>query len=118
MADRKTHCNDCVEALGEDFDRVHAWLDGLVPEHGIPRHRIFRHNMEGLEEIRKMWGDKAVEAGRLHIMRDFGLPEILDDPYRDIPRNIYHAAVLLAVWLQENDMIRANPLYEGKEVEE
>ena len=118
MASRKVHCADCTRKLGEAFDKVHAWLDGLVPKYGIPRHRIFRHNMLGIEEVRRIWGDKAAEAARIHIVRDFGLPNIPGEPYRDIPKDEKHASILLAVWLHEMGMIKSNPLYEGKEVEE
>ena len=27
MADLKTHCEDCLEELGEEFREVHEWLD-------------------------------------------------------------------------------------------
>ena len=118
MASRKVHCGDCIKKLGRPFNEVHAWLDGLVPKYGIPRHRIFRHNMEGIEQIKEMWGDTAAEAARIHILRDFNLPDIPGEPYRDIPKDRWQASLLLAVWLQEMEMRRANPLYEGKEVEE
>jgi len=39
----------------------------------------------GFEEIRKMWGDKASEAGLLHLVRDtFGS---IDDKYFSLWKN-------------------------------
>jgi len=74
MARREIHEKDCMELLGEPFTEVHRWLDEFAKEYPIEkfeeRHRFFRHNKEGVEEVRKMWGDKAAEAARLHIARD------------------------------------------------
>ena len=73
---RKAHCEDCIKALGEPFEQVHKWMDGLFDYRTKQlRHRIFRHNRKGIEEVRKMWGDKAAEAARRHIIVDFGLPD-------------------------------------------
>jgi hypothetical protein len=71
MASHKEHCADCVRELGEPFEEVHAWLDALQPEYG-PMHRPFRHNVEGVERVRRMWGDRAAEAARIHILKDCG----------------------------------------------
>jgi hypothetical protein len=40
-------------------------------------HRSFRHNVNGVEEVRKKWGDEAAKAAEIHIKRDFpGLDRI------------------------------------------
>lgn len=75
MASREEHSKDCVKALGEPFFEVHDWLDELWPTVG-PCHRFIRHHEGGVEEVRKMWGDKAAEAAKIHIRKDFcgGIP--------------------------------------------
>ena len=74
MASRKVHCEDCVRELGEPFDYVHAWLDGTACVNGKLNvyHRRARHHKEGVEEVRKKWGDRAAEAAIIHIKRDEG----------------------------------------------
>jgi hypothetical protein len=70
MASREEHCRDCVAALGEDFGKVHDWLDEFFSSLG-PHHRYLRHHTGGVEEVRLMWGDKAAEAAILHIKKDY-----------------------------------------------
>ena len=78
MASRKEHCKECKEKLGKPFNEVHKWLDGCatVILEGIAyldiNHRRHRHHKEGLEEIRKIFGEDAYIAGKLHILSDFG----------------------------------------------
>jgi hypothetical protein len=73
MASYKEHCAECVQKLGEPFYVVHRWLDEFFVKMGCHvRHRDIRHHEKGIEEARKMWGDKAAEAARLHIATDFG----------------------------------------------
>ena len=75
MASRKEHCEDCEKYLGKPFKEVHAWLDGLAsPKKGYINinHRRYRHHLEALEEVRKLFGDEAVEAAKRHIVMDFG----------------------------------------------
>ena len=59
--------------MGSDFEQVHVWLDetarGYFPWCG---HRQIRHHDEGVEQIRRMWGDEAARAAELHIISDFG----------------------------------------------
>jgi DNA-binding GntR family transcriptional regulator len=72
MAHFKEHCRECKEKLGEEFPQVHKWLDEFFPRLGFDvRHRDVRHHEDGIEEVRKMWGDEAAEAARLHIANDF-----------------------------------------------
>jgi hypothetical protein len=74
MASRKEHCKETLEKLGQEWDEVHAWLDGLACVSGQLNinHRRWRHHDEGIEVIREMYGDVAAEAAKIHIIRDFG----------------------------------------------
>jgi len=68
------HCNECNKLMGKDYREVHAWLDEFFMTKG-PFHRKIRHHIEGIEEVRKIWGDDAAKAAELHIKSDmFGLP--------------------------------------------
>ncbi|HZM05951.1 MAG TPA: hypothetical protein VFC44_23360 [Candidatus Saccharimonadales bacterium] len=71
MPSFQEHCAETVVALGEPFEQVHLWLDEFAgkPPHGM-RHRKLRHHRAGVEEVRKLWGDQAAEAARLHIIAD------------------------------------------------
>ncbi len=71
MASLKEHCEDCSRELGEDFKHVHEWLDALFKVLG-PKHRSARHHTGGVEEVRKMWGDRAARAAEIHICKDYG----------------------------------------------
>lgn len=72
MASYKDHCAECKEKLGNDFAVVHRWLDEFFAKMGChERHRDIRHHEKGIEEVRKLWGDQAAEAARLHIATDF-----------------------------------------------
>ena len=73
MAHWKEHCQDCKDAgLSSEWDVVHHWLDEYAkiyrPWQG---HRIHRHHAEGVEEVRKKWGDEAALAAEIHIRKDF-----------------------------------------------
>jgi len=69
MASFKEHCADCKKELGDEFPKVHEWLDELWTLCG-PDHRDVRHNNLGVEKIRQKWGDKAAKAAEIHIMKD------------------------------------------------
>ena len=72
------HCYDCRTLLGKDWKEVHEWLDALFAEYG-PAHRRYRHHTEGIEEVRKMWGDEAALAAKVHIIVDcWGIPSKAD----------------------------------------
>jgi DNA-binding GntR family transcriptional regulator len=71
MASFDDHCRDCLKALGEPFEEVNRWLDAFFPVYGFD-HRPERHHEEGIEEVRALWGDRAAEAARIHIQRDYG----------------------------------------------
>lgn len=57
--------------MGNEYKEVHIWLDELFGKYGFS-HRQYRHNKEGVEEIRKMFGNKAAKAAELHIIADIG----------------------------------------------
>jgi len=69
MPSFEKHCQDCKEQLGEDFSEVHIWLDEFFASLG-PAHRDKRHHAGGVLEIREKWGDRAAEAGEIHIKAD------------------------------------------------
>jgi len=71
MASLDEHCADCRRELGEDFKHVHEWLDALFSALG-PKHRSARHHSGGVEQVRKLWGDRAALAAEIHIRKDCG----------------------------------------------
>lgn len=69
------HCEECKKKLGQPFAYVHSWLDKFMHDESLSlyertKHRKFRHNREGVETIRKMYGDEAAQAAELHIVSD------------------------------------------------
>jgi hypothetical protein len=78
----EVHCEDCVRELGEPFEEVHQWLDELFQYCGAD-HRDIRHNVLGVEKVRKMWGDRAAQAAEIHIMADEnGKIPVIDDNFK------------------------------------
>ena len=71
MANLEEHCRDCIKELGKDFKEVHLWLDELFKILG-PKHRSSRHHKDGVEQVRKKWGDIAAKAAEIHIIKDCG----------------------------------------------
>ncbi len=69
MADLLTHKLDCISRLNHPFSRVHVWLDHYAT-FGVYEHRAKRHHQEGIEEVRRRFGEEAGRAAWLHIMRD------------------------------------------------
>lgn len=65
------HCAESVRLFGKPYGQVHEWLDAFAGsrEFGM-RHRRKRHHLNGIEEVRGLWGDEAAEAARLHIVSD------------------------------------------------
>ena len=67
----KDHCHKCTAELGEPFSEVHLWLDKFFGKEPYgTRHRYLRHHREGIEQVRKMWGDKSAIAAEIHIRQD------------------------------------------------
>lgn len=65
------HCADTIAVFGKPYEEVHLWLDEFAgkPPYGM-RHRKLRHHRAGIELVRKLWGDEAAEAARLHVIAD------------------------------------------------
>jgi DNA-binding GntR family transcriptional regulator len=79
--DYKSHCLECKQKLGKDWAVVHRWLDEFACN-GLNWHRGLRHHLDGVEEVRRMWGDQAAEAARLHIEADFGVVPSREEVHR------------------------------------
>jgi hypothetical protein len=84
---RAEHVAASIKAFGEGFEEVHKWLDGCAVVDGKLNlnHRRWRHHDEGVEEVRKMWGDKAAKAAELHIMQDEGRIPTRQQAEKDYP---------------------------------
>ncbi len=72
MASITEHCADCRRELGEDFRHVHEWMDAFYKTLGR-KHRSVRHHSGGVEQVRKLWGDRAAQAAEIHILKDCGV---------------------------------------------
>ena len=74
MARFNEHIKDCENILGHGYNKVHRWLDNYADVFPIKiyggYHRTFRHNKWGLHQIKNNWGEKAMEAGKIHLVRD------------------------------------------------
>lgn len=74
----EVHCARTIDKLGEPFEQVHLWIDELAYVAGTgwegvkfdPEHRQYRHHLEGIELVRKRWGEKAAQAAILHVLDD------------------------------------------------
>jgi len=73
------HCKECLEKLGNEWGKVHKWLDAMASEYGLEYHRKVRHHKQGIEKVREMWGDEAAKAAELHIASDYGGSFIPDE---------------------------------------
>ena len=74
MATTLEHMESCRKKFGKPFEEVHRYLDQW---HGMfgGRHRFMLHHKEGVEDVRKTWGDEAAAAAEDHIMLDCnGIP--------------------------------------------
>ena len=94
MSSLKEHCEDCVKAIGEPFEEVHIWLDAFFNKSGSFAHRDERHHMAGVEEVRKMWGDKAAEAAKIHIMKDWGFSTEGEIPKHNVDAMFFRTVTL------------------------
>lgn len=73
----KEHCKQCEQVLGKQWGVVHRWLDEYArTSYPSKAHRAIRHHKEGVEEVKKMWGDEAVKAAEMHIRADLECDEI------------------------------------------
>lgn len=69
--DIEAHCRRCRELLGTEWREVHVYLDEFAKQN-ILTHRMLRHHREGVEEVRRLFGDEAARAAELHITDDWG----------------------------------------------
>jgi hypothetical protein len=69
---RKEHELESIKLFGKPFTEVHAWLDELAWKNGKfdPYHRKYRHTMEGVNHIRKIYGKCAKQVAIRHILSD------------------------------------------------
>lgn len=75
ISDHLQHEQDCKLLLGEPFSNVHRWLDEPFGQFGAA-HRKARHHRQGIEELRRKWGNRAALAATIHVLRDCqGIPE-------------------------------------------
>ncbi len=70
---KREHCEECFNEMGDEWEKVHLWLDATARDY-FPwmGHRQIRHHKEGVEEIRRKWGDEAAKAAEMHIISDEG----------------------------------------------
>lgn len=71
MPSLKDHEQDTVKHLGKPFTEVHIALDSYVKMFGA-LHRFATHHREGIEEIRRRFGDEAALAAECHVRLDCG----------------------------------------------
>lgn len=74
MAKIKTHCEDCVQVLGNPYKKVHEWMDFYAKKYNpmlyLERHRQYRHHAEGVKKAEELFGYYGGLAAKLHIIRD------------------------------------------------
>lgn len=67
----KEHCQESFESFGDTHAQIHLWLDEFAGKNGYGmRHRKKRYHREGIEEIKKQFGNEAANAAMQHIMSD------------------------------------------------
>jgi len=83
------HMQRALDTFDESFAQVHLWIDEYYERHpesiGI-EHRRKRHHWEGIEYVRKTWGEKAMYAAIQHVLDDIQQC-ILSATIIDIPKN-------------------------------
>lgn len=71
MSKFEEHCKESIELFGEAYEEVHLWLDEFHgTERYTMRHRRVRHHETGIKEVIRLFGDKAGEVARQHIISD------------------------------------------------
>ena len=71
MSTFEKHCEESIRLFGQPFEEVHRWLDQFqgTPEYGM-RHRRVRHHEAGIQDAMKLFGEKADQVARQHIISD------------------------------------------------
>ncbi|MBF0227701.1 MAG: hypothetical protein HQK76_19815 [Desulfobacterales bacterium] len=71
MSKFEDHCKESIELFGKSFDEVHKWLDEFQnTERYRMRHRRVRHHESGIKEAISIFGEKAGDVARRHIISD------------------------------------------------
>ena len=71
MSKLEVHCNESKKLFGTAYEEVHRWLDEFQgTERYRMRHRRVRHHEAGISEVIKIFGEKAGEVARQHIISD------------------------------------------------
>jgi len=70
MASFQDHCKESLKEFGNEYAHVHRYLDEFFRKVG-PKHRSIRHHADGVEEVRRKWGNDAALAAERHIMTDW-----------------------------------------------
>jgi hypothetical protein len=93
MPSFKAHCEQAELTFGRPFEEVHLWLDEFAgkPPFGM-KHRHLRHHLQGVEEVRRMWGDTAADAAKQHIEADLAMEGWT--PRDQFPRSSEHYRAL------------------------
>ena len=80
MPSFEEHCIQSLVRFGNPYKEVNLWLDEFAgrPPFGM-KHRRFRHNLVGIEEIRRKWGLEAAEVARQHVIADLKMDCWVED---------------------------------------
>lgn len=74
MPNCEEHFEDCYKELGDGWMCVHHWLDEFAKIYFPNKiHRVHRHHLRGIQEVREKWGDRAARAAMIHILTDEGV---------------------------------------------
>ena len=71
MGTFEEHKTDTLKRLGNTHDDVHKYIDQWHGKFG-GKHRFILHHLEGIEEIRKIFGDEGAKAAECHVKLDCG----------------------------------------------
>jgi len=71
MPSFEDHCEESKRLFGDRFEEVHRWLDEYAgtDQYGY-KHRRKRHHAAGIREVIRLFGEKAGEAAKRHILSD------------------------------------------------
>jgi hypothetical protein len=86
------HLAESIEKFGVAMPELHQWLDEFAGKPGIGmKHRRYRHHLEGLNEVRRIFGQDAVAPARRHLISDLKMEGWKEgrDPF---PENEKHYA--------------------------